>query len=216
MSASDPEPQQEYTFEPAKFSDLTLIYNQVRFRVHKCILARHSTYFSALLEGDLETKEVTLALVCSQGIQCSWNAQRMNNWLICVYREEPLCIDDFMKRESTPNTELRPTLYTLFDFTMYFGCGKLEKQIRSISSSLLEFPLVRRNVFLILHLLRLQAAKWKDLVDIYEKIIGENLDSIRKHHEYRDVVWNLLSPDTQERILKIASNKQQLLTNSVK
>jgi hypothetical protein len=199
--------QKEYTFEPIEFSDFTIIYQEANFRVHKYVLVKYSSYFAALLKGNITTNEITLPPILAHVGHSGWLSTDMHAWLMCVYRDAPLTIEDVTHHEPEKSDGQEDfALSPLCDFNQYFGCSKLETQLRFLCGAVIEFESTHTTRFIIVHLRRLEAAQWHDLVDKYVQIAGNNLKAI----DYHEVSWNLLSTDVQGRILQIASEKNKL------
>ena len=208
MSVSSLE-ETTYNFEPVEFSDLTLLYQNAAFRVHKYVLAKESSYFSALLKGDRTIDSVALPDI-SAGLGKIWGAPLMKKWLSCLYRDTALTIGEFTYDPSKTNITSEFSMISMVDFCQYFGCPRVEAQLREISSKFLNSSLIRKSPWMIRYLPRLEAAKWKELVTLYVQAIGENFKEICKEPNYTEAEWSLLSTDVQYQILAI-SEKHHLL-----
>ena len=198
----------DYSFEPVEFCDLTLLYQGSRFRVHKCVLVANSTYFSALLKGDLAVNEVSLPGVPVNGTNSIWSPQLIKVCFSCFYRYRPLTVKEFIY---TGNDD-RVNFDVMVDFCDYFACARFEEELQAVCLKFVDLPLHSRT-FVLSAIRRLERMRWKDLLGLCVQEAGQNLKAIQKSDDYDVRIWNLLSEAMQSRILQVAEKNDQITVN---
>jgi len=201
----------EYHLEPREISDFIITYDHAHFHVHKYVLVQYSTYFSAVIKGNPKLGSIEVPTVCIYSKLSTINHSCFYDWVVCMYEcETPLSIDDF--RVDNQTLLSRKSWDRLMDCDQYFGCEKLQAQLRSITDTYIMHPDIAINYGLIVVLVRIQG-KWPDMALKMIAKIGENLRRILGQQPLQECkVWRLLSSKIQQSILEIAAKHNQIDT----
>src|SRR5665648_81250 len=202
----------EYIYEPREFSDLVIVYDGARFKVHKYVLSKYSEYFNAMLKGDSSTMEVQLPLVHIYHDRRARTHSAFNQWFTAVYDDEIIVANDFFTKVKDKTPSSNKDWGVLMDFTQYFGCKKLSDPLKTATSDILEMN-IQNKAELFFMLIRVEGVKWTTIADQIIDQIGKNFRSIinaSDYAEYYTVYWEQLPIATRDRIVKLASEHGQL------
>jgi len=186
-------------FAPTFCSDLTLVYGQTEYHVHRFVLARESKYFEALLEPNEKERRIELLPVPTHN-EVVVAEESFEQWLNLLYRPKPPLVGECFVPEIYEKKTAELVYYDIAALSHYFQCTRLEPLLEAIWSY---FGCNNENRVKWFWFLQFAMKyHWANALEDLQNMIASYLLYIRKMLLYQPQQWFQLTPAMRENILE--------------